>query len=72
MSQSANKRHQLSAASLLILGAVLSGCGSSTEKPVAVGTGTDDMKRSPCACIDLELAPTTDAERRALAAEILS
>lgn len=36
---------------LIILGA-LSGC-SNMEKPVGIGSGRDDMKKSPCACLDI-------------------
>ncbi|CCQ75757.1 hypothetical protein [Magnetospira sp. QH-2] len=34
----------------IVLTTFLAGCAaSSTEKPVGVGTGTNEMKRSPCA-----------------------
>ena len=38
--------------------AVLAACGSIYEKP-AVGIGTDysELKKSPCACLEVKLAP---------------
>jgi hypothetical protein len=38
-------------ASLIILG-TLASC-SNMEKPVGIGSGRDDMKKSPCACLDI-------------------
>jgi hypothetical protein len=32
-----------------IAAAALAGCASSEEKPVGVGSGTNEMKKSPCA-----------------------
>lgn len=37
--------------------ALLAGCGSSSEQPVGVGRGTDDYKKSPCACVELPQRP---------------
>jgi len=34
-------------------------CGSIYEKePVGIGTDYSELKKSPCACLELELAPT--------------
>lgn len=48
----------------------VAGCGSSVEKPKAIGTGIDDMKRSPCACLELPLRSTSPEDLRALAEEL--
>ncbi len=43
---------------LVVLGViVLSGCyGSYYEpEPVGIGTGSDELKLSPCACMEIEL-----------------
>ncbi|MDR0483928.1 MAG: hypothetical protein LBH40_01425 [Alphaproteobacteria bacterium] len=37
----------------LILMGILSGCSSNLEKPVGIGSGRDDLKKSPCACLDI-------------------
>jgi len=40
------------AALLLTVIAVLSGCSAdNSAKPVGVGSGFDELKRSPCACL---------------------
>ena len=46
--------------SAVILGVViiLTACGSIYEKePVGIGTDYSELKKSPCACLELELAP---------------
>ena len=42
---------------VLLGGVVLSGCyGSYYEpEPVGIGTGSDELKLSPCACMEIEL-----------------
>jgi hypothetical protein len=44
---------------------LVSGCSSVIppveEEPVGIGRGTDDYKRSPCACLEIRQAPA-DAE----------
>lgn len=52
------------------LALLLAGCGSSTERPKEIGTGTDDMKRSPCACIELPLPAVTPDAVDALARQL--
>lgn len=35
--------------------ALLAGCGSSqAPEPVGIGTGRDDLKRSPCGCFEIK------------------
>ena len=44
----------------LAVGAVILvvSCGSIYEKePVGIGTDPSELKKSPCACLELELAP---------------
>jgi len=46
--------------SVLILSVVvfLTACGSIYEKePVGIGTDYSELKKSPCACLELDLAP---------------
>ena len=40
----------------LLLAAPLSGCGliQTEEKSPGIGSGTDQLKKSPCACVDIE------------------
>ena len=42
---------------ILLVLFVLSGCyGSNYEpEPVGIGTGSDELKLSPCACMEIEL-----------------
>jgi len=40
--------------SLLMVMALSAGCSSTQENPSTYGTGTDDLKRSPCADCTLE------------------
>ena len=41
-----------------ILGVVLAACGSVYEKaPVGIGTEYSELKKSPCACLELKKAP---------------
>lgn len=39
----------------LCLAATLTGCTASIQKPVGVGNGTNQLKKSPCACLHLPL-----------------
>ena len=44
--------------SILVLVAFLMACGSLYEKePVGIGTDYSELKRSPCACLEVELMP---------------
>ena len=44
--------------SVLALAALLMACGSLYEKePVGIGIDYSELKRSPCACLEVELAP---------------
>ena len=44
--------------SVLALAALLMACGSVYEKePVGIGIDYSELKRSPCACLEVELAP---------------
>ena len=44
--------------SMLVLAAVLMACGSLYEKePVGIGIDYSELKRSPCACLEVELMP---------------
>ena len=44
--------------SVLVLVAFLMACGSIYEKePVGIGTDHSELKRSPCACLEVELLP---------------
>ena len=44
---------------VLVLGAiVLAACGSVYEKPpVGIGAEYSELKKSPCACLEVKLAP---------------
>ena len=43
---------------MLFIVVVLTACGSIYEKePVGIGTDYSELKKSPCACLELELAP---------------
>jgi len=38
----------------------LSACGSTEQQdPVGIGSGTDEFKRSPCACLEIEQPDVT-------------
>lgn len=39
----------------------LAGCGSTEDKQVGIGRGTDEYKRSPCACVRVPLLPPDPA-----------
>ena len=44
--------------SLAVLGIVLAACGSVYEKaPVGIGPEYSELKKSPCACLELKKAP---------------
>ena len=44
--------------SVLVLVAFLMACGSLYEKePVGIGIDYSELKRSPCACVEVELLP---------------
>ena len=44
--------------SVLVLAAFLMACGSLYEKePVGIGTDYSELKRSPCACMEVEMLP---------------
>lgn len=44
--------------SSLMLAVLLMACGSLYEKePVGIGTDYSELKRSPCACLEVELMP---------------
>jgi len=44
--------------SALILAAFLIACASEYEKePVGIGADSSELKRSPCACLEVELLP---------------
>ena len=52
------KRKSLLALVGLALVAFLVACGSIYEKePVGLGTDYSELKKSPCACLELKLAP---------------
>ena len=43
---------------LVLAGVVLSACGSIYEKePVGIGPEYSELKKSPCACLELKKAP---------------
>lgn len=47
-------RRRLSVALLVVPVLLLSACGGrSALEPVGIGSGRDDLKRSPCACYEL-------------------
>lgn len=47
---------------LLLAMLVLSGCSSIMEMlPVGQGPGPDELKKSPCACVELPQAPIPSA-----------
>ena len=48
---------------LIAVGAIaLAACGSVYEKePVGIGTDWAELKKSPCACLKLDLAPALPA-----------
>lgn len=41
---------------LLVVAGVV-GCSAGPELPEPAGDGTDDLRRSPCACVELHQAP---------------
>ncbi|HIJ63542.1 MAG TPA: hypothetical protein HPQ04_12685 [Rhodospirillaceae bacterium] len=42
--------------------ALLAACGSSqAPEPVGVGTGRDELKRSPCGCFEIKQSPSLGA-----------
>ena len=44
--------------SIIAIVAVLAACGSIYEQPpVGIGTDYSELKKSPCACLEVELAP---------------
>ena len=46
----------------LVLAALLMACGSLYEKePVGIGPDWSELKKSPCACLQLEKAPALPA-----------
>jgi hypothetical protein len=48
----------VAAALVLAVSFALGGCGSVMEpKPVGQGTGDNDLKRSPCACLQIPQEP---------------
>lgn len=52
--------------SLVLLGVVLllSSCGSLRDAlPVGIGSGRDELKGSPCACIEIEMREAPDGWR---------
>lgn len=43
---------------LFVLTTLLAGCGSIHEKsPIGIGTDYGDLKKSPCACLQIKLEP---------------
>ncbi len=43
---------------IVIVTALLAGCGSIVEQsPVGMGTDVADLKKSPCACMKIQLEP---------------
>lgn len=49
---------RLLAGLLAVLAAgMVAGCGATEPQPVGIGRGADDLKRSPCACLDHPVAP---------------
>lgn len=39
---------------ILVAVGALSGCGTTEQpKPIGIGTGNDEYKRSPCACVEV-------------------
>lgn len=47
---------------LFAAGVLLAGCTTTTTPPVGIGTGVNELKRSPCACIEIPM--TIPAEFR--------
>jgi len=37
--------------------ALVGACGTTTAEPVGIGRSADQMKRSPCACIEIPMRP---------------
>lgn len=53
-----NMKKNLLALAFLSIIAVLAACGSVYEKePVGVGADYSELKKSPCACLEIEKAP---------------
>lgn len=51
---------RLAALALVLMAGFLAGCAvlpDAEEKPVGIGRGTDDYKKSPCACSRIEQLP---------------
>ena len=43
---------------LLLVAVIVAACGSIYEKePVGIGTDYSELKKSPCACLELKKAP---------------
>lgn len=46
---------------ILAIVAIISACGSIYEKePVGIGPDYSELKKSPCACLEIEKAPQSD------------
>lgn len=46
------------------------GLSDDDSRPVGIGTKTDEFRKSPCACFELELAPADDGYRARLRARL--
>ncbi len=57
--------------SISLVTIVLAGCGrSDREVPRGIGEGRDDLKRSPCACLQIDQQDTPDELKRFFAAQL--
>lgn len=53
-------KHPLRCVSAAALAAVLAACSTTDEtEPVGIGHGTDEFKKSPCACYERSQPPAT-------------
>ena len=50
------------AAAALLLAVAAASCGNGPELPERAGSGTDDLRRSPCACLEIPQAPPEPAD----------
>jgi hypothetical protein len=54
-------RRATSAAGLFFL-LTLSACGNTTAEPVGIGRSAEELKRSPCACLEIPMRAPTGRE----------
>ncbi|MBL0929422.1 MAG: hypothetical protein IBJ15_04780 [Alphaproteobacteria bacterium] len=58
----------LAAAALMLAGCQSLGLGGGVERPRGTGANTDDLRRSPCACMELPNAAPDETLMRELRA----